>query len=121
MTILSWDMPEPTRRIRVSRAESAYRRAWGRIERQVRHVAGRMTDDRDLKDDLVQEAMVLLWDLDPTRFDLRRREDNRYVMRLLSRRMRTVWRREWTKAVRDPLPSDGLVEEDGEPGEFREY
>ena len=58
-----------------------------------------LTDNVDLQDDLVQEAMILLWELDITRFDLSERRDLQYVRRSLVRRMRRVWQRESERSV----------------------
>jgi DNA-directed RNA polymerase specialized sigma24 family protein len=40
----------------------------------------------------VQEALVELWMIDPTRFDLRERKELNYLRRMLVNRMWDVWR-----------------------------
>ena len=54
--------------------------------------------DLELENDLIQEAAILLWELDPTRFDA---GDRWFVEQELVRRMRRVRKREWRAAGRD--------------------
>jgi DNA-directed RNA polymerase specialized sigma24 family protein len=44
----------------------------------------------DLADDLEQEALIRLWELDPTRFDYANAEDRLFIHRALVNRMRDV-------------------------------
>lgn len=50
--------------------------------------------DRELGGDLEQEALILLWELDPTRFD---ESDEGYVKAALRRRMQRAYRDERRK------------------------
>lgn len=67
---------------------------WPQIEFSLLPAARRITEDRDQQDDLVQEALVELWMIDPTRFDLRERKEFNYLRRMLVNRMWDVWRGE---------------------------
>ncbi|MHB1861398.1 MAG: hypothetical protein ACYCVL_00385 [Gemmatimonadaceae bacterium] len=69
------------------------------VEPALRRGARRLTGNRDLRDDLVQEARIYLWRMDPTRFDLRDKEELRYVRRELLARMWRVWRAEVGRTV----------------------
>lgn len=53
-----------------------------------------MTKDSTEQEELLQEAFVELWIIDPTRFDLRERADLAYVRRLLMNGMWDVCRKE---------------------------
>ncbi len=65
---------------------------WPGMEVSLLPAARRITEDRDQQDDLVQEALVELWMIDPTRFDLRERKELNYLRRMLVNRMWDVWR-----------------------------
>ncbi len=65
----------------------------------LRRTARRLTADPDLRDDLVQEARIRLWETDPTRFDLEDQEDLRYLCRILTNRMWQVWKAEVGRCV----------------------
>lgn len=69
------------------------------LEPGLRHTARRLTDDPDLREDLVQEASICLWETDPTRFDLEDQEDLRYLCRILINRMWQVWKAEVARCV----------------------
>ena len=69
------------------------------LEPGLRRTARRLTDDPDLRDDLVQEARICLWETDPTRFDLEDQEDLRYLCRILTNRMWQVWKAEVGRCV----------------------
>ena len=58
-----------------------------------------LTGDQDLRDDLVQEARICLWETDPTRFDLEDQEDLRYLCRIVIYRMWQVWKAEVGRGV----------------------
>ena len=75
-------------------------RALARFEPVLRRTARQLTADPDLREDLVQEGRVRLWELDPTRFDLRRVEDVGYLCRALINRMRRVWKAEMARCIR---------------------
>ena len=82
----------------------------------VRRAARRLAkDDDDLADDIHQEAAILLWEMDPSRFDERSRS---YVARTLYRRMRRVARA--AEHGRDYAPrsesADGDLASDSAPG-----
>lgn len=68
--------------------------SWPQFADQVKRLARWMTDDRDERKDLVQEALIALWMADPTRFDLDDRYDRGYLRRILRNRMWHVWDRE---------------------------
>ena len=72
-------------------AVDAVEHAWRNFAFSIELIAGNMTDDEDMRDDLVQEAMIRLWKTDPTRFDLRDRVDVRYLHKILVHRMWDVW------------------------------
>ena len=80
-------------------AALAVDRVWLRFRPPLRRLARRLTDDRDLRKDLVQEAMISLWDIDPTRFDFREWREFTYVRNALMNRMRDVWRAEMSRCV----------------------
>lgn len=80
-------------------AERGVERALAAVEPALLSVARRLTSNRDLRDDLVQEARIYLWRMDPTRFDLRDGEELRYVRRELLARMWRVWRAEVGRSV----------------------
>jgi hypothetical protein len=50
--------------------------------------------DPDHLDDLLQGAQIALWELDPTRFDLRAPSERYYLWRALENRMWKMWARE---------------------------
>ena len=75
-------------------AQRAVARVWGEMEAELRRVAQRLTENRDEQDDLLQEALVELWRTDPTRYDLRRRNERRFLRRVLVNRMWKVWKAE---------------------------
>jgi DNA-directed RNA polymerase specialized sigma24 family protein len=64
---------------------------WPMFAPLLTRLAGRSAGDPDEAADLVQEALVHLWRMDPTRYDLRDRADYRYLRRALVNRMWRVW------------------------------
>jgi DNA-directed RNA polymerase specialized sigma24 family protein len=58
----------------------------------MRRVAQRFAEDEDQADDLVQEALIELWLIDPSRFVLDDPRDAAYPRRILVRRMWDVRR-----------------------------
>ena len=72
-------------------ARRACESAWPLFAPALTRVAERMTDDKDEREDLLQEAMIALWNADPTRFDLRDPLDMRYLEKILVHRMWKVW------------------------------
>ena len=80
-------------------AERGVERALAAVEPALWSAARRLTGNRDLRDDLVQEARIHLWRMDPSRFDLRDGEELRYVRRELLARMWRVWRAEVGRSV----------------------
>lgn len=78
---------------------SAVELALAALEPALRRAARRLTRDADLLDDLIQEARICLWELDPTRFDLTNTSDLRYVCRALINRMWAGWRAEVGRGV----------------------
>ena len=77
----------------------AVKQALAALEPAVRRAAQRLTRDADLIEDLIQEARICLWELDPTRFDLTNTSDLRYVCRALINRMWAGWRAEVGRSV----------------------
>ncbi len=69
------------------------------LEPGLRRTARRLTPDADLREDLLQEARICLWETDPTRFDLEDQEDLRYLCRILTNRMWQVWKAEVGRGV----------------------
>jgi RNA polymerase sigma factor (sigma-70 family) len=67
---------------------AAHDRLWPLIRRIALSMAN---DDYDLADDLVQEAFIKLWELDPSRFD---EADEHYLKQALVARMRDALRYE---------------------------
>jgi DNA-directed RNA polymerase specialized sigma24 family protein len=53
--------------------------------------ARRMTDDKDVQTDLLQEALILLWRMNPIELQQMDAETRAYVFRSLCNRMRNVW------------------------------
>jgi DNA-directed RNA polymerase specialized sigma24 family protein len=92
-----------TRLPRISREQSeifsedrAVAPAVDQFEGLLRRVAGRMEDvDPDDADDLVQEALIRLWQMGPSRYEAR---DEPYVRNRLMWRMRDAWRKESRRA-----------------------
>ncbi|HEY5218546.1 MAG TPA: hypothetical protein VIJ16_02000, partial [Gemmatimonadaceae bacterium] len=77
-----------------SETERNMARALAVLEPTLQRVAHRLTNNRDLRDDLLQEARIYLWRMDPSRFDLRNVDEVRYVQRELVARMWRVWKAE---------------------------
>jgi DNA-directed RNA polymerase specialized sigma24 family protein len=77
----------------------AWRSAHDRLWRLMRRIAVSMAaDDEDLADDLVQEAFVKLWELDPSRFD---EADENYLKQALVSRMKDALRYEVRRGTPD--------------------
>lgn len=74
-------------------------RAWAQLSRDLIPVARGLTKDPDLMDDLLQEARIALWELDPTRFELRDARERYYLWRALKNRMWKVWAKEMARGV----------------------
>ena len=69
----------------------AFGTVWPELAPSIKRFARLITPDRDHQDDLIQEAMIALWNADPTRYDFRDRADVAYVRRVLINRMWDVW------------------------------
>ena len=67
---------------------------WRDLEPRMRRVALRFAENPDQVDDLVQEALIELWLIDPSRFLLHDPQDAAYLRRMLVRRMWDVRRAE---------------------------
>ena len=65
--------------------------AWPVFARTIKRVAHKITKDPDQRDDLIQSAMVELWEIDPTRFVFRDAKEVGYVREILVNRMLRVW------------------------------
>lgn len=75
--------------------ERGFSNAVKRLRPFITHRARRLSDgDRDLANELAQEARIKLWELDPLRYDLDDRNDRRYLRVALGNRMRDVARKE---------------------------
>jgi DNA-directed RNA polymerase specialized sigma24 family protein len=72
--------------------ELSVERAWAVVQPAVACVARELASSVDEQEDLRQEALIRLWQVDPSRFDLRDREEVRYLRRVAINRMRDVWR-----------------------------
>jgi DNA-directed RNA polymerase specialized sigma24 family protein len=66
--------------------------AWSRLLPSLRHVVAYMSQDLDEQDDYLQEALVHLWTLDVTRFDLRQHAERSYLRRILVNHMWSLQR-----------------------------
>lgn len=80
-------------------ARDAVALALAAIEPALRRAVRRVTTNLDLADDLLQEARICLWEMDPTRYDLQNAGDLRYVCRALSNRMWSGLRAELKRGV----------------------
>ena len=86
--------------VRDADVEHGFASAMGRLGPFVRARAKRLCGgDRDYAEDLVQEAWIKLWELDPLRFDPNDQKDQAYVRQALALRMRDV------ALADDPLPA----------------
>ena len=65
--------------------------AWPVFERTIKRVAHNITQDPDERDDLIQSAMVELWEIDPTRYLFASATEVGYVREILVNRMLRVW------------------------------
>ena len=63
-----------------------------RVEQPVRRAASNLVKEPETEEDLVQEAMIKLWQLEPSRFDIGNRAEIFYVRRALIDRMWDVVR-----------------------------
>ena len=72
--------------------------------------------DRQFADDLVQEALIAMWELDPSRFDA---SDERVFMRMLVDRMKQARRKERVAAAEDRRVEVFLTEDEVEDGARR--
>ena len=70
---------------------------WALIGGSVERASRRITYDREFRADLVQEARIVLWKIDATRFDLRQASEQRYLRRLATNRMWNAWRDEMAR------------------------
>ena len=77
----------------------AVEKVWAEVASLLRRIATKTTEDRDLRDDMVQEAHIFLWEIDPTRFDLRNRVERDYLVGMLINRMREVRYRHESRPV----------------------
>ena len=63
-------------------------RVWRHVQPAVERCAYSLTDDRDEREDLIQEARIELWRIDPSRCNLQSGDDVRYLASVLMRHMR---------------------------------
>jgi DNA-directed RNA polymerase specialized sigma24 family protein len=73
--------------------------AWTRLRPGLERLARRLTREADLREDLLQDALIALWERDPTRFDLREESELAYLLTGLANRMRDTWRAETRRAA----------------------
>ena len=88
-------LPPPVDALEAQRSVYTWQRAFGEISDQWKPLLKRIArliakHDDSVAEELVQEALVRLWELDPSRFDER---DYRYVKRELLARMRSAAKR----------------------------
>lgn len=69
----------------------AFGTVWPELAPSIERFARLITPERDHQQDLIQEAMVALWNADSTRYNFRERADVAYVRRMLINRMWDVW------------------------------
>ena len=69
----------------------AFGASWEVLEPSLKRFARLMVRNVDDRKDLLQDAMVELWNLDPTRYDFRDDADVSYIRRRLIMRMWSVW------------------------------
>ena len=69
--------------------------------------------DRQLAEDLLQEALIAMWELDPSRFDA---EDEHAFLRMLVDRMKQVRRREKAATREDRREEKVSTRGDGDHG-----
>ncbi|MES2177974.1 MAG: hypothetical protein V4550_08930 [Gemmatimonadota bacterium] len=67
---------------------NAYIRVWRHVKTSVEIYARQLTTDRDVRDDLIQEASQRLWMEEASRCDIRSREDLLYFKATLTDHMR---------------------------------
>ena len=67
--------------------------AWPLFESRVERYARRLSDVRDEREDLVQEAKITLWKCDPSAFDFLVPDDVGYLRRAMLNRMRNAYRK----------------------------
>jgi DNA-directed RNA polymerase specialized sigma24 family protein len=72
---------------------------WRQLTPAMTRAARRLTHDADEQRDLLQEAMIKLWEVDPTRFDLKQTAELRYLRRVLVNRMWKVQRAELRRGL----------------------
>ncbi len=83
----------------------AFASAWRIVEKSMTAFASRVSDSRADQEDLLQEARMGLWMADPTRYDLRSKEDVAYLHRVLICRMWDAWGEE--RGRKGPSGEDG--------------
>jgi DNA-directed RNA polymerase specialized sigma24 family protein len=92
-------MNAPETRLVEAQTSDALDAAICRYGPYLRRVARRLADgDAALARDMEQEALILLWELDPTRFDLAEPRDGDYLQLALTHRMRRIRRTELRRA-----------------------
>lgn len=82
----------PMRAVRIETTDDIVRAAAAQFEGCIKAEAKQLAaGSRELRKDLEQEALILLWELDPTRFDA---SDRGYLRTAIRQRMRDVLREE---------------------------
>lgn len=76
-------------------AAAAVAAFWVHTEPVMRRIARRLSDDPDVQDELVQEGLIKLWIVDPTRYDLTSFAERSYLRRAIVNRMLRVAERYW--------------------------
>lgn len=95
-------------------AMQAYARVWRYVQYAVERYARSLTEDRDEREDLIQEARVELWRIDPSRCDLQNRNDVDYLRRMLRNCMRDLAKKRVVRA--ESVPASVVKELGGGSG-----
>ena len=84
-------LPPALSRVVTAEGVRAFGESWAVLAPSMQRFARLMTHNRQDRNDLLQDAMVELWNLDTTRFDFNDPADIRYLRHYLIVRMWAVW------------------------------
>ena len=73
---------------------------WPSFQGAIERWAERLSSDADDQDDLIQVAMIALWQSDPTAYDFLVPTDVAFLCRVMKRRMLDVWGRHRTRLAK---------------------
>lgn len=76
-------------------ASAAVAAFWTHTGPVIRRIARVLSEDPDVQDELVQEGLIKLWLVDPTRYELTSVADRCYLRRAIVNRMLKVAERYW--------------------------